>query len=261
MFYTFPSLSSGTCNPFKFAIRCKTGKSGRSSVELQWLEKECQMHSRVDTRFAPSQWETALLFNDVSHWLGASQESVLHMISITIPKVSGCYVPQCHQLDGCIPQCHQLDGCMPQCHQLEGCIPQSHHLHGYIAQCHQLGDYIAQCQQLDVYIPQCHQLVDFHVPLICIVSKNENSSRYLKHIIKETDATDMKMSEESVPVQPIKTLVINEIVIIIHSQFKCNDAPLFFRGFWLLLWLCITFIIRFRTSLSNNHQIRIIFSN
>ena len=27
---------------------------------------------RADSRFAPSQWETALLCNDVSHWLGAS---------------------------------------------------------------------------------------------------------------------------------------------------------------------------------------------
>ena len=39
-----------------------------------WL---CQ----ADTRFAPSQWETALLCNDVSHWLGlgASQESTLYL--------------------------------------------------------------------------------------------------------------------------------------------------------------------------------------
>ena len=28
-------------------------------------------------RFASSQWETALLYNDVSHWLGASPESAL----------------------------------------------------------------------------------------------------------------------------------------------------------------------------------------
>ena len=30
------------------------------------------MEYRADSRFAPSQWETALLCNDVSHWLGAS---------------------------------------------------------------------------------------------------------------------------------------------------------------------------------------------
>ena len=30
---------------------------------------------RTHSRFAPSQWETALLCNDVTHWLGASLES------------------------------------------------------------------------------------------------------------------------------------------------------------------------------------------
>ena len=45
---------------------------------------------RVDFRFAPSQWETALLCNDVSHWLGASLESALidtvvfHIFQISI---------------------------------------------------------------------------------------------------------------------------------------------------------------------------------
>ena len=32
---------------------------------------------RADSRFAPSQWETALLCNDVSHWQDASLESSL----------------------------------------------------------------------------------------------------------------------------------------------------------------------------------------
>ena len=32
---------------------------------------------RADSRFAPSQWETALFCNDVSHWLGTSLESAL----------------------------------------------------------------------------------------------------------------------------------------------------------------------------------------
>ena len=32
---------------------------------------------RADSRFAPSQWETALPCNGVSHWLGASLESAL----------------------------------------------------------------------------------------------------------------------------------------------------------------------------------------
>ena len=38
------------------------------------------MYHRVESRFAPSQWETALLCNDVSHWLGASLESAMYNI-------------------------------------------------------------------------------------------------------------------------------------------------------------------------------------
>ena len=36
--------------------------------------------SRVDPRFAPSQWETALLRNDVSDWLGASPVTWVHLV-------------------------------------------------------------------------------------------------------------------------------------------------------------------------------------
>ena len=38
------------------------------------ISKYC---NRADSRFAPSQCETALLCNDVSHWLGASLESTM----------------------------------------------------------------------------------------------------------------------------------------------------------------------------------------
>ena len=38
---------------------------------------QSQKKSRTDFRFAPSQLETALLCNDVSHWLGANLESAL----------------------------------------------------------------------------------------------------------------------------------------------------------------------------------------
>ena len=37
----------------------------------------------ANSRFAPSQWETALLCNDVSHWLGASLESALKLYRST----------------------------------------------------------------------------------------------------------------------------------------------------------------------------------
>ena len=40
-----------------------------------WLVASLRI--RADSRFAPSQWETALLCDNVAHWLGASQESAL----------------------------------------------------------------------------------------------------------------------------------------------------------------------------------------
>ena len=42
-------------------------------VALRW--RTCQ--HRADSKFVPSQWETALLCNDVAHWPGASLESAL----------------------------------------------------------------------------------------------------------------------------------------------------------------------------------------
>ena len=48
--------------------------------EIKWpLPVQCNksyLH-RADFRFAPSQWETALLCSDLSHWLGTSHESAL----------------------------------------------------------------------------------------------------------------------------------------------------------------------------------------
>ena len=38
----------------------------------------CDIYHKADSRFAPSQWETALQSNTVSHWLGASLESALY---------------------------------------------------------------------------------------------------------------------------------------------------------------------------------------
>ena len=38
------------------------------------------MHIRADSRLAPSQWETSLQSNTISHWLVANLESALHMV-------------------------------------------------------------------------------------------------------------------------------------------------------------------------------------
>ena len=44
---------------------------------VTWVKPKTR---RTDSRFAPSQWETALLCNDVSHWLSASLESAMKTI-------------------------------------------------------------------------------------------------------------------------------------------------------------------------------------
>ena len=40
----------------------------------------CKRYCRADSRLAPSQWETSLQSNAVSHWLGANPESALYCI-------------------------------------------------------------------------------------------------------------------------------------------------------------------------------------
>ena len=47
-----------------------------SRNKLKWFPKH-NFNARADSRFAPSQWESASLYNDVSHWLGSSIESAL----------------------------------------------------------------------------------------------------------------------------------------------------------------------------------------
>ena len=42
--------------------------------------KRFHIHYMADSRFVPSQWETPLLCNDVSHWLGANLESALNFL-------------------------------------------------------------------------------------------------------------------------------------------------------------------------------------
>ena len=45
---------------------------------------DCHASYRADSKFAPSQWETVLLCNDVSHWLGPILESALILAFKTI---------------------------------------------------------------------------------------------------------------------------------------------------------------------------------
>ena len=39
------------------------------------------MKTKADSMFVSSQWEMALLYNGISHWLGASLESALNTTS------------------------------------------------------------------------------------------------------------------------------------------------------------------------------------
>ena len=47
--------------------------------------------NRDDSRFAPCQWETSSLWNDVSHWLGANLESALHK-HIKTKHIEGVFI-------------------------------------------------------------------------------------------------------------------------------------------------------------------------
>ena len=66
--YSLPKMHSQYPElPFSQNFTCSTYRIWNSLICLY----------RADSRFAPSQWETVLLCNDVSHWLGASLESAL----------------------------------------------------------------------------------------------------------------------------------------------------------------------------------------
>ena len=52
----------------------------------------CHATDKADSRFAPCQWETVLLCNDVSHWLGASLEWDLCYMLHCIPCLWGSTV-------------------------------------------------------------------------------------------------------------------------------------------------------------------------
>ena len=52
---------------------------------------DCRLISRTGCRFALNQWGTALLCNDISHWLGANLESALIICSMHIHNTRvGC---------------------------------------------------------------------------------------------------------------------------------------------------------------------------
>ena len=73
------TLSTGQWN----IVMSDTLSTGHRSIVMSytvcWVSR-VDITLRADSRFVPSQWETALLCNDIFQWLGASQESALTLI-------------------------------------------------------------------------------------------------------------------------------------------------------------------------------------
>ena len=68
-------MSSGNWRPFCLGLNVLTYTHPCLSVSQNTQANYGQY--MADSRFVPSQWEIALLCNDISHWLGASLESAL----------------------------------------------------------------------------------------------------------------------------------------------------------------------------------------
>ena len=71
--------------------------SGRETVHRLWNGNQIHIYrsyiqyiTRVDSRLVPSQWEMALLCNNVSHWLGTSQGSALITKILHIARAFCC---------------------------------------------------------------------------------------------------------------------------------------------------------------------------
>ena len=74
--------------------------------------------SRFDSRFAPSQWETLLQSNTISHWLGANLESALW-----VPK-SLCCRYNTNYIDGVVQDCILSSASRQYLHVFDMVIPQ-----------------------------------------------------------------------------------------------------------------------------------------
>ena len=90
-------------------------------VSLQCMSKVCtkgKSYIMADSRFAPSQWETALLCNDVSHhWLGANLEPALYVMGTLCTGCNYEYWICCYLWKNTLPHTARI---------------QVHHLHRHI---------------------------------------------------------------------------------------------------------------------------------
>ena len=69
-----------------FCLVWQFGRVVDNPMLIQWSSARLYIAMRkgyrADSRLAPSQWETALLCNDVSHWLGTNLKSTLWYIPV-----------------------------------------------------------------------------------------------------------------------------------------------------------------------------------
>ena len=68
------AMVSAVCLSACLPLKVNILQSCQTVIHVFHVRDSC---SRADSRFAPSQWETPLQSNGVSHWLGANLESAL----------------------------------------------------------------------------------------------------------------------------------------------------------------------------------------
>ena len=113
-----------------------------------WLYHKYWTSSRADSdsRFAPSQWETTLLSNDVTHWLGANLEPALRLHARRDSRVFG--------LGGNVYYGNGLD-----------IIDKLPHLYDYVHTLIKTSifTFVSRCMQC---LPQPRKIVNLHVRLL-----------------------------------------------------------------------------------------------
>ena len=82
LFYTTSSHWDGTCSWNPSSWNSRTFKSYIVNYHCYYFPGVAWRHgisnNRADSTLAPSQWETSLQSNAVSHWLGANLESAMN---------------------------------------------------------------------------------------------------------------------------------------------------------------------------------------
>ena len=89
----FPSERVGTTENvsirWRHHVKRSNNKRNRNSLLLSISSIQGRNTDQSDSKFVPSQWETALLGKEVSHWLGVSLETALYISAYNQRPFSG----------------------------------------------------------------------------------------------------------------------------------------------------------------------------